>query len=238
MNRKIKNLIFLCFLSFAFISCGGGGESADPNQEQVGQGGGRSGDTEATYRLTFTSLWNATDHVSVPGNAHFSALVLSVHNSNHRLTPLNELVGDGLERLAETGSVPTIVSEVTQDVNRGFVSRSYVREDQFIASEPSQSFEITVSAEHSMVSFASMIAPSPDWIVLVDSLNLLSSRGEFIQDSGDINLFAYDAGTEEGDFGGNYTTRNNATIPQQVLSPLSGVGFDQPFASVRLEKVR
>lgn len=236
VNLRFKKMISLCLLFFVFTNCGGSGESTSSDKNQGGFG--TDGATEATYRVTFTSLWNATDHVRVPGNAHFSAIVLSVHDSRHRLVPVNDFVGEGLKRLAETGSVPTIVSEVTQDMNSGFVLKSYVTEDQFVASDLSQTLEIKVTAVHSRVSFASMIAPSPDWIVMVDSLNLYTNGRAFTEDTGEINLFAYDAGTEEGDFGGNYTTRNSASNPQQRLSPLSGVGFDQPFARVRFERVR
>ncbi len=43
---------------------------------------------KARYRLTFTSLWDKGDHLGRPGNAHFSPIVLTVHNEGHRLLPI------------------------------------------------------------------------------------------------------------------------------------------------------
>ena len=57
-----------------------------------------------------------------------------------------------------------------------------------------------------------MLAPSPDWFVGVNGINLFSGNKWIIDTT--INLYPHDAGTEEGDiFGYN----NPATVPQQNI---------------------
>ena len=82
-----------------------------------------------------------------------------------------------------------------------------------------------------------MIAPSPDWVVGVDSLNLLDDDGEFIKDTGDIMLFAYDAGTEGPDVGGNFSINGTATAKSNTHCQAAGSGFKSPFAMIRLKKI-
>ena len=55
-------------------------------------------------------------------------------------------------------------------------------------------FDIDVDSP--LVTHVSMIAPSPDWFVGVNSLSLLEG-GSFMS-SVVIQLFAYDAGTDSG----------------------------------------
>jgi len=63
-----------------------------------------------------------------------------------------------------------------------------------------------------------MIAPSPDWMIFINSIELRDSNNwkSFIS----LDLFAYDAGTEEGD---TYSMTNAETIPQGEISSLQGV---------------
>jgi hypothetical protein len=102
----------------------------------------------------------------------------------------------------------------------------------FLRSESSQTFKITVTKDRPLVSFVTMIAPSPNWVVGLDSLNLVQD-GVFVN-TYKQSLNAYDAGTEEGDRGENFSTNNASTNPKQRINKLSGRGFDTPFAEVEL----
>jgi len=83
------------------------------------------------------------------------------------------------------------------------------------------SLEFELSQDHPLVSVTSMIAPSPDWFVGVDSLSLRedgSWRDQVI-----IELQAIDAGTDSG---ANYTSANAPTNPAEgIFRPTS-----TPFA--------
>lgn len=68
-----------------------------------------------------------------------------------------------------------------------------------------------------------MLGPTPDWFVGVSGIRLYNNN-KWVADTV-INLYPYDAGTEDGDiFGYN----NPATIPQQDIHLL------QPFGAMVL----
>lgn len=61
-----------------------------------------------------------------------------------------------------------------------------------------------------------MIAPSPDWFVGVNDLNLLDANDNW-RDSIVLDLVSYDAGTENGT---GLSLNNPATNPQGVITEL------------------
>ena len=69
-----------------------------------------------------------------------------------------------------------------------------------------------------------MIAPSPDWIVGINSISLLNSEGNWIEEIV-IDLYPYDAGTDSGL---DYSSPNMDTDPQDPISSLQGV---MPFST-------
>ncbi|MEO5889889.1 MAG: spondin domain-containing protein, partial [Ferruginibacter sp.] len=71
----------------------------------------------------------------------------------------------------------------------------------------------------SCISFASMIAPSPDWFMGLHNVDLFQYNG-WIKDT-TVSLVLYDAGTEEGDVFGY---DNPETTPRQNISLLTPAG--------------
>jgi hypothetical protein len=191
----------------------------------------------AVYRVTFKNLWNAADHVSFPGNAHFSDIVAISHNSDFQLFSLGKKVTKGFEDLAELGRTAGILNELQEAQSMGTVDTVTTAPALFPRRDGDTiTFEVEVSKEKSLISFATMIAPSPDWVVGVNDLKTLVN-GEFIK-SFSVDLVAIDAGTEDGDFAGNFSINNRPTTPQKdarLLNHLSGL--DLPFATVLIEKL-
>ena len=76
-----------------------------------------------------------------------------------------------------------------------------------------------------------MIAPSPDWMIAVNSINLRDGN-TWVQ-SLEIPLFPYDAGTDSGM---TYTAGNQATIPAQPITSLVNVGpfNDKPIGTLTI----
>ena len=95
---------------------------------------------------------------------------------------------------------------------------------------------ITVSEDFPLLKLVSMIAPSPDWFAGIHGFSLRD--GNNWKDNISINLFPYDAGTEDGS---TYDTGNAASNPQQNIFSLINVA---PFnnqkvgtLSINLESV-
>ena len=69
-----------------------------------------------------------------------------------------------------------------------------------------------------------MIGPSPDWFVGISGRSLLDASDQW-EPRVEIDLFPYDAGTEEGD---EFSLSNPATDPQGVITSIRGTG---PFSN-------
>ena len=75
-----------------------------------------------------------------------------------------------------------------------------------------------------------MIGPSPDWFVGVSALSLLDGSDDWLL-SHTVDLFPYDAGTENGE---EFSLSNSATSPQGDITRLRGQG---KFSDVRMARL-
>lgn len=191
----------------------------------------------ATYQVTITSNWNVDSHLGLPGPAHFSPVVAVSHNSDYSVFPVGQTATKGFERVAELGDSTILVREIKKAKKKGKVGSYIVTENQFVREQVSQTFEVKVTKKHPYLSFVSMIAPSPDWVIGLPSTKLFSKTNGFTEEAISLDLFAYDAGTEEGDFGGNFSLNNRATNPLESLSILTGRGFNDKFATLLIERI-
>jgi len=194
------------------------------------------------YEVTITTNWNSADHMGFPRNAHFSPVVSASHNSNYSLFPKGGKATSGFEMVAEVGQAGELENEVRRARTAGNVFKKNVTSNQFFHpsrsdARESQTFTIEVSKEHPYLSFVSMIAPSPDWVIGISNLRLYSQDQGFTDGVTSRPLFAYDANTESGDFAGNFGINNEPTSPRGIIVPLSGRGFDSPFAFVTVIKL-
>jgi hypothetical protein len=73
---------------------------------------------------------------------------------------------------------------------------------------------IEVNSEYPLVSFITMIAPSPDWFLGVRDLNLCDTTTGNWQDREVRDLFPYDAGTDSGL---KFASSNKNTDPRENI---------------------
>ena len=128
-------------------------------------------------------------------------------------------------------------NEVDKMIKPGFVSNVY---KTGAVSTPGgyTSTKIMVQNMYSMVSLITMIAPSPDWFVGVDSYDLCGMNGW--KENVTIDLLPWDAGTENGQ---TYSLNNMATMPVDVIMRITSNSSSQigahaniPFATVTFKR--
>ena len=169
--------------------------------------------SEASYKLTFTGLWK-NPQFTVPASAHFTYFSGMVHNREVSIWQENKLSSPGIEAIAESGYQLPLFTEIDSFIAK----RLAIAQINIPPPTPDGLLSRTVycNSNFSYLSFASMIAPSPDWFIGINSVNLYRNR-EWLKDT-TIQLQVYDAGTEEGDiFGYN----NPASVPQQPIQLLT-----------------
>ena len=185
----------------------------------------------ATYRVTFTGKFTddaLASGVSVPSGEHFTTLIGAVHNGSVTFWSNGGTASAGIESMAELGGTGTLKSEI----NAAMPNALAVIE-QSIASggTATATVDITLTTGHPLVTLTSMIAPSPDWFVGVSGLSLRNSADDGWQSSLTVNLFPWDAGTENGT---EFSLSNPATSPQGTIASIKGTGkfSNEPIATL------
>ena len=181
----------------------------------------------ATYEVTFTTTWtSAATPGGVPDGAHFSPLIGGVHNAAVAFLEAGGEATPGVESMAERGRTATLTKEIEAARPNAL---SVLRKESGPGATDTDTFEsVTLTADHPRITLLSMIAPSPDWFVGVSGFSLLDGEGGWIE-SLTVDLFPWDAGTEEGD---DFSFDNAATTPPGTITSLRGTGkfSDAPMA--------
>ena len=191
----------------------------------------QAAESPATYRVTFQGAWTTSATPSgVPGGAHFSPLIGVLHNDQVVFWRAGDMASAGIEDVAELGQTGAFRREI--DASPHGAAR--IEKSLGGGPTPTASIDFEVTKRHPLVTLLTMIAPSPDWFVGVSGLSLLDARGRWLSRL-EVNLFPYDAGTEDGT---GFSLSNPATTPQGTIHSIRGMGrfTDEPMA--RLTFVR
>ena len=179
----------------------------------------------ATYRVTFTGSWT-TD--STPGgvvsSAHFTTLIGAVHNSNVTFWQSGGMASPGIESMAETGATGTLRNEIEASAH----AHAVIRQGVSFSGTGTATFNLDVPDDHPLITLTSMIGPSPDWFIGINGLSLLDGQGDWLA-TVQVNLYPYDAGTEDGE---EFLLSNPATNPRGVITSIRGTGkfSNEPMA--------
>ncbi|MBC3757807.1 spondin domain-containing protein [Hyunsoonleella sp. SJ7] len=193
------------------------------------------GQSVATYNITFTNFWNATDHsigTSFPASniAHWSDLVGVNHNNNVTFVQIGTSASTGVENIAELGNWNHFRDNDVQDARDANNAERFFNAGDLFLNEPTNTIIYTgleVSEDYPLLTMLSMIAPSPDWFIAINGLNL--RNGSTWETSITMDLFPYDAGTEDGT---GYSLSNNDT--NDNITSAQGVA---PFNSAKVATI-
>lgn len=194
----------------------------------------------ASYTISFTSVWdseannplNGNSTSAMPENAHWSDLVGTTHTNEVEILQMGSLASLGVKNVAELGSNTALMNEVQDLIQNGDANQFLQASFQDFAPRTSATLmDIEVSENYPMLSLLSMIAPSPDWMIAVNSINLRDENGW--RDEIIIDLFPYDAGTDSGT---DYSSSNQVTNPAQPISSLVNVSpfNDKPIGTLTI----
>ena len=173
----------------------------------------------ATYRVAFEGQWTTSATPGgVPSGAHFSPLIGAVHNDQVTFWRNGGTASDGIESMAEIGGTSVLKSEID---NAKPDALDVIERNGNIDATGRVVIYLTATPAHPLVTLVTMVAPSPDWFVGVSGLSLLDTQGEWLASPHTVDLFPYDAGTEEGT---EFDMDNAATSPQGTITSLRGTG--------------
>ena len=185
----------------------------------------------ATYNVVFESNWSQSTHPhpngNIPSNAHWSKLVGATHNDQVTFFEMGGISSPGIENVAETGNNTVFFSEVNTAINNGNASSLIDGPGLSSALGSIVIDEVTTTDEFPLISLVSMIAPSPDWMIAINSVSLVDNDDNWINEI-TIDVYPYDAGTDSG---ADYNSSNIDTNPKESISSLQGI---LPFSSEKM----
>ena len=175
----------------------------------------------ATYAVEYNVTWSNDSHPeTLPSGAHVSPIVLTVHKTRDSLFEPDHLATAGIEIMAETGATATLVDELSQ--NEATLEPVI---GQVINAPGSNNLEIKANQDYRFLSAVSMLAPSPDWFVAVNNVELFKD-GQWL-DQVELTMRPYDAGTDSG---ATFEATNSDTNPAEVISLPRDDDFKQAAA--------
>uniref|UniRef100_A0A670XWB4 Spondin-1 n=1 Tax=Pseudonaja textilis TaxID=8673 RepID=A0A670XWB4_PSETE len=185
----------------------------------------------AKYRLTFYGNWSEKSHPKdYPRRAnHWSAIIGGSHSKNYVLWEYGGYASEGVKQVAELGSPVKMEEEIRQQSDE--VLTVIKAKAQWPAWQPlnvraAPSAEFSVDRTRHLMSFLTMLGPSPDWNVGLSAEDLCTKDCGWVQKVIQ-DLIPWDAGTDSGV---TYESSNKPTVPQEKIRPLTSLDHPQsPF---------
>ncbi|GLV35646.1 fat-spondin [Carabus blaptoides fortunei] len=182
---------------------------------------------EAKYNVIFEGLWsNETHPRDFPLSlwlTHFSDVIGASHVRNFSFWGENHIATDGFRSLAEWGSPRLLESELKAQSK---YLKNIVKAPGLwypnVNANTSATFR--VDRIRHLVSLASMLGPSPDWVVGVNGLNLCLKNCSWME-SLTVNLYPWDAGTDSGI---TYMSPNAETVPRERMYRITTLYPEDP----------
>lgn len=193
--------------------------------------------TSMTYKVTYQGTWTANSHpIDYPSNSHFSGAIGMTHKKGISLFQEGTIATEGIKIMAETGGKTPLQDEIQTIIDNGN-AKQIISQPVLTTGTSAVEFEITLDTENNCVSIVSMIAPSPDWFIAIEALQLYV-EGKWIEDI-TIDPIHYDAGTDNGT---TFTSDNSPSSPivnifEITTSPLgNGQSVNPSTATFRFQK--
>ncbi|KAM8808098.1 SPON1 protein, partial [Eudromia elegans] len=185
----------------------------------------------AKYRLTFYGNWSEKTHPKdFPRRTnHWSAIIGGSHSKNYILWEYGGYASEGVKQVAELGSPVKMEEEIRQQSDE--VLTVIKAKAQWPAWQPlnvraAPSAEFSVDRHRHLMSFLTMLGPSPDWNVGLSAEDLCTKDCGWVQKVVQ-DLIPWDAGTDSGV---TYESPNKPTVPQEKIRPLTSLDHPQsPF---------
>ena len=220
----LRRVLLLFTFLFCLLMAGVSAQAAKPDG-----GNNTIPSPSARYDIVFEALWSQTTHPhpngagAFPGNAHWSPLVGSLHKSALELWKASTLASAGVEEMAETGDTTPFNGEIDAAI-AAKTANTRLNGPSLLSPAVITLTDVLVDGNFSYLTLVSMVAPSPDWFAGVAGLALQDGQDQWIEQIV-VDLYPYDAGTEDGS---GYSLTNPDTLPHQLVQSLKGV---TPFSS-------
>ena len=176
------------------------------------------------YKVELVITWDSLSPGWPDQNAHFSFMGGATHNSDVKFWETGTIASPGIDQMAINGGTYILEEEVMTAIGNGTAQNSIQEQRWFCTDDinhPSCGnlfFDVFITPEFPLISLVSMLGPSPDWFIGVESLSLLNDDGNYIPQV-IVDLFPYDAGilSDNNVMESNCCEREPLSVPQENI---------------------
>lgn len=164
-----------------------------------------------------------------PNNSHTGNMFLITHNKDYSLFEIGDTASNGIIMSAEYGVIDELLNEA---YNSQGIDKIYTSE--VIMTPGIKIFNIDVDPKFPLLSFTTMLAPSPDWFTGINNINLLNNKNVMFP------LYAYDAGSAYGNLfitEPKYHTKELSPITYKLDAPFFPNGNVIPVGYISIKKM-
>jgi hypothetical protein len=178
-------------------------------------------DETVRYSAKVQFYWEPEE--GVPARPHWSRLIAFAHSARYELFRDGDTASSGFALVATNGRVSVLEAELAEGRRRGRVG-AHVVLPGLSSGTGVFDFELELDQRRSRIAFATMLAPSPDWVSGVSGINMRDEAGNW-QDTVRVPLWVWDAGADSG---AAFDADNALTQPRQSVRLLVHPAFLTP----------
>ena len=216
------------------ISNAVGGELVSDDDVQVSGTDpfGLFGPDEMTYKVSVVVDWSSRSHEgNYPNSAHLSQPVFWTGSSNP-VFAIEQNPSEGMKEFSVSGRTRALKQELESFIENETISQFDIKDR--IDAPGSDSYEVTLTREDPVFSLISKLAPSPDWFLALEGVNMLEDNRW--KDNVRVSMVALDGGVSGGN---EFKNAINEEGTDQFISPLTDIRAVAlpPFAYITFKQV-
>ncbi|XP_037042653.1 uncharacterized protein LOC119078994 [Bradysia coprophila] len=186
--------LIVCFMIIAEVHATRNSNEMGKSEQNVMENGcSKNSNVLVIYKLILHTYWTREmfpkHYPDWRPQAQWSKTFGHTHDASFKLFSIGKVASGGMKMFAETGQTNDLELESTNGAFE-FIGSA------ILSGSGHNEANIFADANHTLVSFATKITPSPDWFVGVDSLKLCEN-GHWL-DNTTVELHPLDAGTDNG----------------------------------------
>lgn len=178
-----------------------------------------------SYRVSFNFRWTPATHPDTyEPSAHFSPINVAAHTAAYTMWLPAGYATPSMKDVAETGSTAAMRTSLGAYEAAGHVSSWGTGPPGPVPPVTTETLTVRVNGTSgaSLLSGASMLAPSPDWFVGMSRVQLCNGTAWLSTARGGLSL--WDAGTDSG---ATLTAADVATVPPTAIRRFSLIEYPQ-----------
>ncbi|XP_062507837.1 spondin-2-like [Corticium candelabrum] len=188
----------------------------------------------AVYKVSFQGEWQSGESPTTSGSgenvgkssqqshdfpqgAMFSPFAFASHNREYSMWRPRSMASKGVQDVAEKGDNAQLLEELETKKSQGEGVGYIKSHNKEVPASGEFVTYVSTDPYFPLVSFVSMLTPSPDWFIGVYNLDLCITEAMTWFKRRTVDLYAWDAGTDSGK---NFTADDYPTDPQTNITLL------------------